>query len=45
VHVQGLAVPVEALQAGDAIAVAVTGIDRERRQLTLSPRAVSADSR
>jgi ribosomal protein S1 len=45
VHVQGLAVPVEALQAGDAITVAVTGIDRERRQLTLSPQAVSADSR
>jgi small subunit ribosomal protein S1 len=45
VHVQGLAVPAEALQAGDAITVAVTGIDRERRQLALSPQAVSADSR
>jgi len=45
VHVQELPVPVEALQVGDAITVAVTGIDRERRQLAPSQRAVSADSR
>jgi small subunit ribosomal protein S1 len=48
VHLQELtgplvAAPGDALQVGDEITVALTGIDRERRQIVLSQRAASAD--
>jgi small subunit ribosomal protein S1 len=48
VHLRELAGPPvaaldEVLRVGDEITVAVTGIDRARRRLTLSQRAVSAD--
>lgn len=45
VPAQELAVPLETLRSGDVVSVAVAGIDRERRRLTLSQRATSAGLR
>ena len=42
VHLQEMEAPLDALQVGDQILVAVAGIDRDRRRLALSQRAVSA---